>query len=67
MGLAVQAGHRTKGRGEIKDKSLVCSICKRAGHDDKNCFQSLTHAQKRNILLQIAMMILGVLMSGGCQ
>lgn len=39
MGLAVQAGHKSKWRGEIKDKSMVCSICRKAGHDDKNCFQ----------------------------
>ncbi|KAJ1416321.1 Zinc finger, CCHC-type [Sesbania bispinosa] len=45
MGLAVQAGHRTKGRGETKDKSMVCSYCGKAGHDAKNCFQVIGYPE----------------------
>ncbi|KAJ1375273.1 Zinc finger, CCHC-type, partial [Sesbania bispinosa] len=45
MGLAVQAGHRTKGRGETKDKSMVCSYCGKAGHDAENCFQVIGYPE----------------------
>ncbi|KAJ8616905.1 hypothetical protein MRB53_013091 [Persea americana] len=39
MGLTVQAGSRTKGRGETKDRSVVCSNCGKTGHDVGGCFQ----------------------------
>ena len=39
VGLAVQAGSKSKGRREGKDKSVVCSCCGKTGHDAKGCFQ----------------------------
>ena len=45
MGLAVQVGQRSKGRGETKDKSMVCSHCGKAGHDAKSCFQLIGYPE----------------------
>ncbi|WVY98728.1 hypothetical protein V8G54_030879 [Vigna mungo] len=45
MGLTVQAGYRAKGRGDTKDKSMVCSYCGKAGHDAKNCFQVIGYPE----------------------
>lgn len=39
VGLAVQIGGRTRGRGDAKDKSTVCGHCNRTRHDATNCFQ----------------------------
>ncbi|KAH1228076.1 hypothetical protein GmHk_10G028151 [Glycine max] len=39
VGLAVQIGGRTRGRGDAKDKSMVCGHCNRTRHDATNCFQ----------------------------
>ncbi|KAJ1386322.1 Retrotransposon gag domain [Sesbania bispinosa] len=37
MGLVVQTGQRMKGRGEAKDKSVVCLNCGKSGHDIGGC------------------------------
>jgi hypothetical protein len=39
VGLAVQTGGRARGRGDAKDKGIVCSNCNRTGHDSMGCFQ----------------------------
>lgn len=39
IGLAVQTYSRTRGRGEVKDKSTNCTHCKRSGHETDFCFQ----------------------------
>ncbi|KAH0639302.1 hypothetical protein KY285_035888 [Solanum tuberosum] len=37
--LAVQTNSRTRGRGEVKDKLMNCTHCKRSGHAADICFQ----------------------------
>ena len=39
VGFSMQVRARTRGRTETKDKSVVCSICGRAGHETESCFQ----------------------------
>lgn len=39
MGLAVQTNTKSKGRGDTKDKNVVCSHCNRTGHEATGCFQ----------------------------
>lgn len=39
VGMAVQTGGRTRGRGDARDKATVCLNCNRIGHDATNCFQ----------------------------
>ncbi|QHO01748.1 uncharacterized protein DS421_13g417820 [Arachis hypogaea] len=39
VGLAMQAGNRTKGREDLSQKSTICSHCDKSGHDVKGCFQ----------------------------
>ncbi|XP_057418047.1 uncharacterized protein LOC130712224 [Lotus japonicus] len=45
MGHVVQAGLKTKGRPDPKDKSMVCSHCGKTGHDGKSCFQIIGHPE----------------------
>ena len=39
MALAVQGSYKGKGRGEARDKNLICTHCKKMGHEAGNCFQ----------------------------
>lgn len=39
VSLAVQTGGRARGRGDTKDKGIVCSNWNRTGHDTMGCFQ----------------------------
>ena len=45
MGLVVQAGHKSRGQGETKDKSMVCSYYGKAGHDARICFQLIRYPE----------------------
>ncbi|KAK3042287.1 hypothetical protein RJ639_001882 [Escallonia herrerae] len=38
MAFAAQSTITYRGRGEWKDKNVVCSNCKRFGHESENCF-----------------------------
>ncbi|KAK3028580.1 hypothetical protein RJ639_039271 [Escallonia herrerae] len=38
MAFAAQSTTAYRSRGEWKDKNVVCSNCKRAGHESENCF-----------------------------
>jgi hypothetical protein len=38
MGLAVQV-EKNRGRGEFKDRSILCTNCNRSEHDTTDCFQ----------------------------
>ncbi|KAK2983733.1 hypothetical protein RJ640_024086 [Escallonia rubra] len=38
MAFAAQSTPDYRGRGEWKDKNVVCSNCKRSGHESENCF-----------------------------
>ncbi|KAK3021081.1 hypothetical protein RJ639_046102 [Escallonia herrerae] len=38
MAFAAQSAAAYRSRGEWKDKNVVCSNCKRSGHESENCF-----------------------------
>ena len=40
MSFAVQVGGRNSG-GDGKDKTMICSNCKRKGHEADSCFQQI--------------------------
>lgn len=39
MALTTHTNFKTKGRGEVRDKSVTCTHCKRSGHGASDCFQ----------------------------
>ncbi|QHN81408.1 uncharacterized protein DS421_20g686620 [Arachis hypogaea] len=45
VGLAIQTGNRTKGRGDPSKKSTICSNCDKSRHDVKGCFQIVGYAE----------------------
>ena len=45
MAFAVQTATSLKGRTESKDKTVLCSNCKRTGHDAESCFQLIGYPE----------------------
>nr|GLL46085.1 copia protein (gag-int-pol protein) [Ipomoea trifida] len=39
IGLHVQTGNKFKGKGDMMERTVTCSICKRTGHEASTCFQ----------------------------
>ncbi|KAK8999116.1 hypothetical protein V6N11_070293 [Hibiscus sabdariffa] len=45
MSFVVQAGLKSRGRGEGKDKGTTCYNCNRKGHDSDNCFELIGYPE----------------------
>ena len=39
MALTIHTNFKTKGQGEVRDKSVTCTHYKRLGHGASDCFQ----------------------------